>query len=352
MEDRAEGTARGAAGERGGMGATCGAVGMRDGAAAERDAGVLDGGVPGLLTGANAASDTGAGAPCEVILLHGFGQSARTWDEVVALLGERGVATRALDWPGFGARRGCRDAQVFSLEGMGSLLADEVRASAARTGAAPVVVGYSMGGRVALEALVRGLIAPSWRRGGERASSGVTEGAPRPAGVVGLVLEGAGLGPADAAARATLAGRNAAWAADVRERGVAAFMDDWARLPLFASQRALPPDVRARLAEGRAANDAEALALSLEGVGAHRQADEARSLAALAAAAEVGLPVLYVAGELDAKYAAVAARAAEAGCATRVVSGAGHSVHLERPVAFADAVAALAWTKNRDLAGF
>lgn len=326
MADRAEGAARGAGGSHGG---SCGASGC-----------------------ACAAPGTGEGAQREVILLHGFGQSARTWDEVVALLEGRGVAARALDWPGFGARCGCRDAWAFSLEGMGALLADAVRAAAGRTGTAPVVIGYSMGGRVALEALVRGLIVPARRTGGERVSPGVAAGAPGPAGIAGLVLESAGLGPADVSAREALARRNAAWAADVRARGVVAFMEDWARLPLFASQRALPPGVRARLAEGRAANDAEALALSLEGAGAHRQADEACSLAALTAVAEAGLPVLYVAGELDAKYAAVAARAAEAGCATRVVPGAGHSVHLERTAAFVDAVAAFCLGEDRGFADF
>ena len=311
---------------------------------AARGVGEARGGSCGASGRAGTAPDAGEGTQRDVILLHGFGQSAQTWDEVVALLGGLGVAARALDWPGFGMRRGCRDARALSLEGMVALLADEVRASAEHRGAAPVVVGYSMGGRVALEALVRRLIAPAWRAGGERGLSdeAVGSGAPGPAGIAGLVLESAGLGPADATARETLARRNAAWAADVRARGTAAFMEDWARLPLFASQRSLPPDVRARLAEGRAANDAETPALSLEGAGAHRQADEACSLAALATAVEAGLPVLYVAGELDAKYAAVAARAAEAGCATRVVPGAGHSVHLERPTAFADAVAAIA----------
>ena len=79
-----------------------------------------------------------------------------------------------------------------------------------------------------------------------------------------LVLESAGLGPADDAAREALRERNFAWAARVRDEGVSAFMDWWAGLPLFESQRNLDDDQRERLRAGRLANDAESLALSLD----------------------------------------------------------------------------------------
>ena len=284
------------------------------------------------------------------VLLHGFGQSARSWDAVAELLAADGWGISAVDWPGFGARRGERDAAAYSLEALCALLADEVRAVAAREGAAPVVVGYSMGGRVAAEALACGLLAPvaagaagaatgslapAWVAGS--AASVDASAARPPAAIAGLVLESAGLGPRDAEARAALAARNAAWAADARARGAQAFMEDWAALPLFASQRALPADARACLAAARADNDAEALALSFEGSGAYRQSDEARTLAALRAAAGAGLPVLCLAGALDAKYAALARRAEQEGAArARVLPGAGHNHHHERPAIFAE----------------
>ena len=423
-----------------------------------------------------------------LLLLHGFGQSARTWDEIARLIGcdandgagvvaavdaescraprdagagsggcarvvsdandaGRGVARAgclyAIDWPGFGARRGDRDPELFSLEALCDLTACAVRAIVAREGVAPVVVGYSMGGRVAFEALVRGHITWEGERvfhvkhseeGGccetaaasedDRLASGVVtpcrapsavgrvasgdaaldDGHPAsgvvvlegdrlaldgaapggvaldddrlaaggPAPIAGLVLESAGLGPRDEEARAALATRNATWADDARSRGTESFMAEWAALPLFASQRELPAGVRDALAGERAANDAEALALALEGSGAHRQSCEAASLAALAAAAADGLPVLYVAGDLDGRYREVAGRVGaaltcDAGgesdvgvacggggennagatcdaddesdarptCGVVVVPRAGHNVHLEQPEAFA-----------------
>ena len=52
------------------------------------------------------------------------------------------------------------------------------------------------------------------------------------------------------------------------------------------------------------------------------------------------MPVLVVAGSLDAKFAGLAERIHDAvpGSALAVVPGAGHSVHLERPSEFVAAL--------------
>ena len=194
-----------------------------------------------------------------------------------------------------------------------------VRLVAAAEGA-PVLVGYSMGGRIAAETMVRHPGLP----------------------LAGLVLESAGLGPADDAARAALARRNGEWAARLREGGVAAFMDWWETLPLFATQRELPPATRAAIRIGREAHGAETLARSLEAWGAHHQAAESETVAALAQMRVAGRPVLYLAGSRDEKYAALAARVRAAGLPARLVEGAGHNVHLEKPEVFSRAVAQLA----------
>ena len=52
--------------------------------------------------------------------------------------------------------------------------------------------------------------------------------------------------------------------------------------------------------------------------------------------AEVKMPCLIMAGELDAKFAGIARAmtAAIAGSALAIVPGAGHTIHLEQPAAF------------------
>lgn len=194
-----------------------------------------------------------------------------------------------------------------------------VRLVAAAEGA-PVLVGYSMGGRIAAETMVRHPGLP----------------------LAGLVLESTGLGPADDAARAALARRNGEWAARLREGGVAAFMDWWETLPLFATQRELPPATRVVIRADREAHGAETLARSLEAWGAHHQAAESETVAALAQMQVAGRPVLYLAGSRDEKYAALAARVRAADLPAMLVEGAGHNVHLEKPEVFSRAVAQLA----------
>lgn len=180
----------------------------------------------------------------------------------------------------------------------------------------PLVVGYSLGGRVALSALL------------EAGPAGFA------ACASGLVLESAGLGMASAADRAAAATRDAETARRLREMPLADFMTYWENLPLFDSQKRLPQEVRNAVRAGRLANDSEALAISIEQSGQHAMPDRLRVLEALAQLADAGTPVRYIAGQLDAKYSALAAEL-PAGVETITVPDAGHNIHLECPDLFA-----------------
>lgn len=321
-------------------------------------------GVPGLGgfgDAADASADLVSAALPRVpfILLHGFAQSAASWDEVARLLLSGcedepssldvapGAMRAAAAPPDLEAAPGAARAAaaplsfdpdcigaVYALDFVGHGLSDHPDSEAPydmdeacacvkafvdwvarREGARPVLVGYSMGGRIALEALVRFGVKAQYEvpvRGAWRSLVSGIAGKRRSRpnspelAIAGLVLESAGLGPADEAEREALRERNCAWAKRVREEGVEAFMDYWESLPLFESQRALPEAKRASVWAGRLANRAESLARSFEGTGQHRQSLRSESLAVLARAQEAGVPVLYVAGELDAKYLAVA----------------------------------------------
>ena len=265
--------------------------------------------VPEPLSAESAATQ---GELPPIVLVHGFAQSARSWETVA----EKLAVTRdvyAIDLVGFGKSTKPNSPSAYSLQAMGGALVDFLRDL--REG--PLVVGYSLGGRVALSALLQaGAETFAWLAFG------------------GLVLESAGLGMASAADRAAAAARDAATARRLREMSLADFMTYWENLPLFDSQKQLPESVRNAVREGRLANDPEALAKSVEQAGQHAMPDRADVLAELEKLAQKGTPVRYVAGALDQKYTALAAEL-PAGVETIIVPDAGHNIHLERPDLFA-----------------
>lgn len=325
-------------------------------------------GVKAWRASASSAREGGAlSAP--IVLVHGFAQQASTWDKVALSLSRAGVECFAFELAGHGksARPTVGDVpgrEAFDLVFQAQALLAFCEAVAHVAGRLPVLVGYSMGGRVALQAAR--LVTDDLRDGGQidrialRSSAAfascgrsgrldvagggqrdVTANAARVSAAApfsALVLESAGLGPVDNAAREALRGRNFAWAARVRSEGVLSFMSWWEALPLFESQRNLPVDQRERLRAGRLANDAESLALSFEQAGAHQMPLRCESIRALCELSRRGVPVSYLAGRLDAKYCKVLAdlRAdSHDAVSCRAVPCAGHNIHLEQPEVFA-----------------
>lgn len=245
---------------------------------------------------------SGAGRP--LLLLHGFTGSAGTWKPLIdALLPH--FRTIAPDLIGHGRSDSPPDAGRYRMERcVADLLAmlDTLQVERAD------VLGYSMGGRVALH---------------------LAAAAPERVGA--LVLESSSPGIADPAERQARVAADVALAESIERAGLAAFVDRWERLPLFASQAALPEATRARLHAQRLRNQPLGLANSLRGMGAGQQGSLWDRLASL------DISTLLIAGALDAKYRALAGEmlAILPNARAVIVTGAGHAVHLEQPQAFA-----------------
>ncbi|MBO8141324.1 MAG: 2-succinyl-6-hydroxy-2,4-cyclohexadiene-1-carboxylate synthase [Firmicutes bacterium] len=244
----------------------------------------------------------GRGTP--VLLLHGFTGSLETWDPFVPAWARR-FQVIAVDLLGHGETRGPLDAARYRMERCAADLAALIE----RLAAAPAhVLGYSMGGRAALHLA---LLEP--RR------------------IRTLVLESASAGIADPAERGARVRHDEELARSIEREGVAAFVERWERLPLFASQAGLPAPVREAVRAQRLRQRPEGLAYSLRGMGAGAQQPLFHRLA------ELAVPALLIAGELDEKYRVLMSQMAASMPNARavVVAGAGHAVHLERPEEFA-----------------
>lgn len=237
-----------------------------------------------------------------LVLLHGFLGSRRDWIPVTALL-PPGLRILACDLPGHGATGDPGPGPFWSLTGCAAKLARLIE----QTAAGPAtVVGYSLGGRLALHLAME-----------------------HPRQVAATVLVSASPGIADAAVREARRTDDEKLAQSLEQAGLTAFLDAWYRQPLFASLRAHPsfPDVLARRRE----NDPHLLVRSLRTMGSGSQRSLWEDLPRLQA------PLLALAGERDPKFAAIAQALAEA-CGTaaaRIVPGCGHALIEENPAGVA-----------------
>ena len=243
----------------------------------------------------------GEGPP--MVLLHGFTGSAESWRTHVAVFRNK-FKTVAVELLGHGASDSPADPARFRMD----RCVEDLAAVFDHLGLARVdLLGYSMGGRVALHMA-----------------------AAHPERVGTLVLESASPGLARLDERQARAASDEALANSIEQRGLEAFVERWSELPLFASQATLPEVVRAELRAQRLRNNPRGLANCLRGLGA------GVAPALWERLKEVRMPTLVMAGALDHKYAAIA-QAMAASLATSQLANvpdAGHAAHLEQPEAF------------------
>ena len=162
------------------------------------------------------------------------------------------------------------------------------------------LVGYSMGGRLALHVAAK-----------------------RPRRLRSLVTVSARLLPDDARSARREADEELARAID--SRGIEWFVEHWSSLPMFAGEARRGGDVQRSLRERRLRNRPRELAASLRGMGA--------GVAERVRLDELDVPALFIAGSEDAPYAAAARDLAATVRRGRseIVAESGHNVPAERP---------------------
>jgi 2-succinyl-6-hydroxy-2,4-cyclohexadiene-1-carboxylate synthase len=242
-----------------------------------------------------------ADVPEPLVLLHGFMQTGRGWDEVVRHLDGERYRPLAPDIRGHGTAATRRPVDFSSCVG------DVLRLAGPRF----ALAGYSQGGRLALHVALA-----------------------QPARVSRLVLVSATAGIEDDAERARRRAADERLAAWMEQDGrlMSEVADRWGAQPLFDTQRA---EVAQAARADRLSNEPVHVAAALRGIGTGAMAPLWERLRELR-----GVPVTVLAGALDPKYVALGERLARAlpRAQLQVVQDAGHALALEAPAAVAAAI--------------
>lgn len=218
-----------------------------------------------------------------LVLVPGFMQRGAAWEPAARAVGER-YPSIALDHAAVAIERAAPDGSVLC--------------------------GYSMGGRLALSAVLRD-----------------------PGRYSALVLVGAGAGISDPAERQLRREEDLRLAAWMERSSIEEVVRGWEERPVFATQS---EELVAAQRPGRLSFQPSELAALLRTAGQGTFEPVWDRLPSLE------LPVLAIAGELDTTYAAHAERVASL-CPrgeAALIPSTGHAPHLERPDAFAAALTA------------
>ncbi len=225
----------------------------------------------------------------KLFLLSGFGGVHGDWSEFVRGLGTRHKCVSVV-YP-----------ETKLVGAVAELLAAETEPYA--------VVGYSMGGRIALAA---------------------TSALPKEQSPRALVLLASGLNEQDAAIRQQRLQQDEAWASLLR-RDAASFWGDWYAQPIFSSLKEVPTEALLAWHERRKALSPEVLASQIIENSPGKMEPLRPRLRALI---EDGISVLYISGELDKKYSSLGEElAGEYLMLERAtIPGVGHVLPLEAPL--------------------
>ncbi|HHY72588.1 MAG TPA: 2-succinyl-6-hydroxy-2,4-cyclohexadiene-1-carboxylate synthase [Bacillus bacterium] len=240
----------------------------------------------------------GHGEP--LLLLHGFTGSLETWDPFVEEW-SRSFTLILVDIIGHGRTDHPEDFRRYDIEKVacdlkGILQHLEITKTS--------VLGYSMGGRLALSFSIL-----------------------YPEHVLSLILESSSPGLEKEVERLTRSENDNLLANQIEREGIRAFVDYWGKIPLFSTQeKKLSEEEKQAIRAQRLQNSSVGLAGSLRGMGTGVQPSWWDKLS------EVRKPVLLLAGELDEKFCHINQEMHKRLPNSKIfiINDAGHAIHVEQ----------------------
>jgi 2-succinyl-6-hydroxy-2,4-cyclohexadiene-1-carboxylate synthase len=245
--------------------------------------------------------EKGKGFP--LLLFHGFTGDSLTWEP---LYQHWSIHSRliAIDIIGHGKSDSSPEMERYDLLSV----VKDIKKILERMGVDKAdILGYSMGGRLALSFAV---LYPEFVRK--------------------LILESTSPGLESETERKNRRSQDEKLGKFILEQGIEKFVDYWENIPLFATQKGLPQAVQSAIREQRLTNCAIGLHNSLVGMGTGAQPSWWQHLHKLEA------DTLLLTGSLDEKFCSIAEKMAAAikKCEWLKVDGYGHAIHVENPDIF------------------
>jgi 2-succinyl-6-hydroxy-2,4-cyclohexadiene-1-carboxylate synthase len=238
-----------------------------------------------------------------IVMLHGFTGSTCTWELIARQL--TGFRVVAIDCIGHGKTDSPVDLSLYEMNSQVEVLEEVCRQLQLDCF---TLVGYSMGGRIALSYAVK-----------------------YPDRIKTLILESASPGLKSEEERVLRRQADNLLADKIERNGIESFVDAWENIPLFASQKRLPLSVQQEIRKERLQQRALGLANSLRGMGTGMMPPLWRMLG------EMQMPVILITGELDVKFMNIAREmtALNKKAQHLTVNDVGHAIHVENPPEFA-----------------
>ncbi|WP_449537346.1 2-succinyl-6-hydroxy-2,4-cyclohexadiene-1-carboxylate synthase [Ferdinandcohnia sp. Marseille-Q9671] len=243
----------------------------------------------------------GNGMP--LLFLHGFTGSISNWKQVADSLKNHYTCV-LIDIIGHGKTDSPTDFHRYSIPHVAQ---DIIQILDQLDIPKVTIVGYSMGGRLALATAIL-----------------------HQSRVENLILESSSPGLRTEEERFLRLQSDEQLARQIVLEGIKSFVDYWETIPLFSSQRLLSKEKQLEIRKQRLRNNPKGLANSLRGMGTGAQPSYWHRLS------ELSIPTLLLCGGLDSKFCNIAEQMNSSmyHASVKKIKNAGHAIHVEQPDIF------------------
>ena len=243
----------------------------------------------------------GEGFP--LVMLHGFTGDCRTWQPFYTQWSKK-YKLIAIDIVGHGKTDSPGNIERYDMLSVShdlKKILDQLEIKKAD------VLGYSMGGRLALSFAVQ-----------------------YPESLRKLILESSSPGLATEEERGSRRTQDEKLASFIQENGIEKFVQYWENIPLFSTQKNLPLQKQVAVKKQRLQNSVIGLSNSLIGMGTGAQPSWWQDLP------DIKAETLLITGELDQKFCSIAERMKKKlnNVTWIKVENCGHAIHVENPEKF------------------